>query len=162
MSAMPRAKPSPPALAEDLAGLEGLPKEELRDRWAELYGGEPPKRMAHDLLCRCIAYRLQEQALGGLRPATRRRLLKLAGQVEKGLEMPLPTARRVTSGARLFREWRGEMHRVTVLENGFEYRDRRYRSLSVIARQITGTRWSGPRFFGLREAPRTGGPDHAG
>ncbi len=76
--------------------------------------------------------------------------------------MPLPTVRRVTSGARLFREWRGEMHRVTVLENGFEYRDRRYRSLSVIAREITGTRWSGPRFFGLRDRSRTGGPTHAG
>ena len=148
---MPRAEP--PALAETLAGLDGLPKEELRDRWAELYGGEPPKRMAHDLLCRCIAYRIQEQALGGLRPATRRRLLKLAGQVEKGLEVPRPTVRRVTSGARLFREWRGEMHRVTVLEDGFEYRDRRYRSLSVIARAITGTRWSGPLFFGLKKRP---------
>ena len=114
----------------------------LRDRWAGLYDGEPPNRMGHDLLCRCIAYRLQEKALGGLRPATRRRLLKLAGQFQTGLDVPLPTVRRVTSGARLFREWRGEMHRVTVLDDGFEYRDRRYRSLLVIARQITGTRWS--------------------
>ncbi len=162
MNAMPRAKPSPAVPVEDLAGLEGLPKEELRDRWAELYGGEPPKRMGHDLLCRCIAYRLQEAGLGGLRPGTRRRLLKLAGQVERGQEVSLPVVRRVTSGATLFREWRGQMHRVSVLEDGFEYQDRRYRSLSVIAREITGTRWSGPRFFGLREAPGTGGSDHAG
>ncbi len=150
---MPRAKFPPPPLTEDLAELEVLPKEELRNRWAELYGGEPPKRISHDLLCRCIAHRLQETALGRLRTATRRRLRKLAGQFEIGLDAPLPTVRRVTSGARLFREWRGEMHRVTVLEDGFEYRDRRYRSLSVIAREITGTRWSGPLFFGLKKRP---------
>lgn len=150
-----------PPLTDALSELEDLSKEELRDRWAELYGGEPPKRISRDLLVRCIAYRLQETALGELRTATRKRLLKLAGQIETGLEVPLPTVRRATSGTRLFREWRGEMHRVTVLEDGFEYRDRHYRSLSVIAREITGTRWSGPRFFGLREAPPSRGPDYA-
>ena len=153
MAGMLSAKCSPESLVQAIDELERLPKDQLRDRWAELYGGEPPKRISHDLLCRCIAHRLQEEALGGLRTATRRRLLKLAGQFETGLDAPLPTVRRVTSGARLFREWRGEMHRVTVLEDGFEYRDRRYRSLSVIAREITGTRWSGPLFFGLKKRP---------
>jgi len=159
---MPRAKHLTPPLREALAALEDLPKEALRDRWAELFGSEPPKRTSHDLLRRWIAHRLQEMTLGGLTATSRRRLLKLAGQIETGLEMPLPTVRRANSGTRLFREWRGEMHRVTVLEDGFEYRDRHYRSLSVIAREITGTRWSGPRFFGLREAPQARGPDHAG
>ena len=75
---------------------------------------------------------------------------------------PPPIVRRIATGVQLVREWRGEMHRVTVPEDGFEYRDRRYPSLSVIAREITGTRWSGPRFFGLREAARSRGPNHAG
>ena len=159
---MPRNDTAFASLEQDLGELADLSKEDLRERWGELYGGAPPKRMAHDLLSRCLAYRLQETTLGGLRPATQRRLLKLAGQVEKGLEVSPPAVRRVTAGATLFREWRGQMHRVTVLEDGFAYKDRRYRSLSVIAREITGTRWSGPRFFGLREAPGTGGSDHAG
>ena len=152
----------PTAPAEAVAEIETLSKQELRDRWAELFGGKPPKRSSRELLRRCIAHRVQENAQGGLRAATRKRLLKLANQLETGSMMPLPTVRRVSSGAKLFREWRGEMHRVTVLEDGFEYRDQRYPSLSVIAREITGTRWSGPRFFGLREAPQSRGPGHAG
>ena len=159
---MSRVNHLPTALAETLAEIETLSKEQLRDRWTELYRGQPPKRISQDLLRRCIAYRIQEKALGGLRATTRKRLLKLAGQLDAGTVAPLPTVRRISTGTKLIREWRGEMHRVTVLEVGFEYRDRRYPSLSVIAREITGTRWSGPRFFGLRETPQSQGADHAG
>ncbi len=131
--------------------LESLDPDALRVRWAETHGAPPPPRMRRDFLLRGLAYRIQEDALGGLTKATRRRLMKLAAELERNPGASLTTAPPVKAGTRLVREWKGEAHQVTVLESGFEYRGERYRSLSEIARVITGTRWSGPRFFGLRE-----------
>ena len=149
-------------VAASLAALQTLSNGELRERWTEVYRRNPPKHTSRDMLLRGLAYRLQEKALGGLKPATRRRLSKLAGQLEAGADPQAPAPRRMKPGARLLREWRGEMHHVTVVDKGFEYRGRPYRSLSVIAREITGTRWSGPRFFGLTDRSQCPGVNHGG
>jgi hypothetical protein len=101
-------------------------------------------------LVRALGYHIQEKAYGGLRPATRRRLLKLAREIESGAKIALFEAPKIKPGTRLVRGWRGDTHVVTVLEEGLEYRDKRYGSLSEIARLVTGTRWSGPAFFGLK------------
>ncbi len=149
-------------VAASLAVLQSLSNDDLRRRWTEVSRRSPPKHTSRDMLLRGLAYRLQEKALGGLKPATKRRLSKLAGQLEAGADPQAPAPRRVKPGARLLREWRGEMHHVTVVDKGFEYRGRPYRSLSVIAREITGTRWSGPRFFGLTDRSQNPGVNHGG
>ena len=93
---------------------------------------------------------MQEQAYGGLSPAPRKRLSDLARKFEANPNAELSGAPRIKPGTRLIRDWRGQSHRVTVLDNGYEYAGKRYSSLSKVARLITGTRWSGPLFFGLR------------
>jgi hypothetical protein len=137
---------------DGIAELEALTSPQLRARWQQAFGRPAPKRASRDLLLRALAYRLQEQAEGCLRPATRRRLARLAG-LNGEIPKPVPpVATRLKPGSRLVREWRGEVHQVTVLDDGFDYRGARYGSLSQIARTITGTRWSGPLFFGLRKS----------
>jgi hypothetical protein len=101
-----------------------------------------------------VAYRLQEQALGGLKPATVRLLARIADEAAARREPSMPQAKaRLRPGTVLIREWRGAQHQVTVLKEGFLYQTKRFRSLSEIARTITRSRWSGPRFFGLK-SPR--------
>jgi hypothetical protein len=122
--------------------------DELRKEWLRLYRSQPP-RLSRDLLIRAIAYRIQELRYGGLSKASRRKLAALV-QAGRGNEEIAPeSAPRIRAGARLVREWNGRTHTVTVEEEGFTYAGRGYRSLSAIAREITGARWSGPRFFGL-------------
>lgn len=146
-------------VAAQLSALEEMGGPELREHWKHVFGRPHPGWVQREFLIRALAYRLQEKAYGGLGSAHRRHLLACAEQVRlKGAL--LPTARlSVKPGTRLVREWGGETHVVTTLEGEFEYRDKRYRSLSEIARLITRTRWSGPAFFGLKsKAPaRTDG-----
>jgi hypothetical protein len=126
----------------------------LQAMWQEEFGSPAPGRAKPDLLRRCIAYRMQEEATGGLNPRLRRQLAELGRELEQGakpLALPAPAPK---CGTRLVRSWNGDTHRITVAEDGFVYRDRRYRSLSEIARLITGTRWSGPKFFGLTQERR--------
>lgn len=130
--------------------LRSTPKAELRVRYRELFKADPPKAFGPDLLRRSIAYRIQQQAYGGLDPATRRLLNNLMAQQAKSKNGRIVIPRRIKSGAVLVRQWKGQSHRVMVLENGFAYAGKTYESLSVIARLITGARWNGPRFFGLR------------
>ena len=137
-------------MLEKIAALQTLGTGALRSLWQEAFGTPAPIRTSRDLLLRALAYRLQEQAEGGLSKAARRRLAGLADPKTAG-GPPSSAAPRPRTGTRLIREWQGEVHRVTVLDGGFEYRGRRYASLSRIAREITGTRWSGPLFFGLRK-----------
>lgn len=132
-------------LAEELRGLLKLSRSSLAERWGALYGAPPPSRTSRSLMIRAVAYKLQEQAYGGLAPATRRILMRL--REAESVAVPSPELR---SGSVLVREWQGTAHRVTVIDDGFVYRDKRYGSLSEIARIITGSRWSGPRFFGLK------------
>ena len=132
-----------------LAELARLDAPALRRLWQEHYGCPAPKRTRADFLRRAIAYRIQEKAYGGLRPATVRRLKRLAEELAASGRITATPASQLQPGARLMREWNGETHVVDVAEDGYRWRGRTYRSLSVIAREITGARWSGPRFFGL-------------
>jgi plastocyanin len=146
------------ALDERLAALGGLGLDQLRAEWRRLHRAAPPVRLSRDLLLRSIAHRLQEDAFGGLGPAARRRLAGLARGVAKGEPAPAPAAVRLKPGTTLVREWHGRTHTVLVLaDGGFECQGRRYSSLTELARAITGARWSGPRFFGLRRGIRPAG-----
>ena len=136
-------------LAEGLAALPGLPLDVLKERWTALYGAPPPSRLGRALMVRALAHRLQEQALGGLAPATRRRLARAADEIGSGRAPSAPPAV-AKPGTRLLREWQGITHEVIVLEDGVRYRGESWASLSAVAREITGTRWSGPLFFGLK------------
>ena len=138
-------------LAADLAALGDLPLSELKERWSDLYGSAAPSGMSRNILVRAIAYRLQERAFSGLDRSTRRRLERAAADLAAG-RSPAPVALKIKPGTRLLREWQGKVHEVIVLEKGVDYHGKSWPSLSAVAREITGTRWSGPRFFGLRGA----------
>ncbi len=138
-------------LPERISELETLSTTELRARWEQAIKRSVPKRASRDLLRRALAYHMQEQTEGGLSKSTRRRLAKLAGLNGENREPISPPILRLKPGSRLIREWHGVTHSVTVLGDGFDWRGTRYASLSQIARAITGARWSGPLFFGLRK-----------
>lgn len=143
------------ALSREIAALGELPVDALRTAWQVHYGATPPKRVGRDLLIRAVAYRLQEKALVGLKPATQRRLKRLAEELRTKGEVSTVARPAVKPGTRLIREWHGTTHEVWVLDEGYLWRGERYRSLSEIARSITGTRWSGPAFFGLNAKGRS-------
>jgi hypothetical protein len=147
-----------PALSQLQAELTALPRQRigaLRTRYRELYGSACPKAFGPDLLRQSIAYRIQENAYGGLDAATKRLLNHLIAQhVKTPGKIVMP--RQIKVGAILVRQWKGASHRVTILEKGFAYTGKTYENLSEIARLITGTRWNGPRFFGLRTEKRPG------
>jgi len=143
----------PQKLASELEQLHELTSEELRERWQTLFGAEPPPKLRSSLIVQGIAYRLQEKALGGLKPATVRLLDRIADDAAaRRLASATPEKIRVSTGTVLIREWHGTKHQVTVLKDGFLYRAKRFHSLSQIARAITGSRWSGPLFFGLKSS----------
>jgi hypothetical protein len=127
----------------------------LRIKWQRVYR-EPPPPFAPDLLARGIAYRLQEKVYGKLLATTRREIGRLQRQYEKNGEVVTEACATAKPGTVLIREWKQEQHHVLILDEGYLYRDRRYTSLSQIATEITGVRWSGPRFFGLRQGEGTG------
>lgn len=133
----------------DLASLALLAPGELRALWPQWFDRPPPAKIRRELLIRALAYRMQERASGGLTTAMRTKLRALAEAVKhksKGDGFARP---RLTPGTHVIREWGNERHQVTVEAVGYIYRGQRYRSLSEIARRITGTRWSGPLFFGV-------------
>ncbi len=136
-------------LQAELDSLYTLNPDELAERWRALYGGDMPARLRRSLIIQALAYRFQEKAFGGLKPATRRLLETVAGRSGK-LRSARQPERSVQTGAVLIREWHGVKYQVTVLKDGFMFKGRHFESLSKIAREITGTRWSGPLFFGLR------------
>ncbi len=124
---------------------------ELRKRWTRMFGVSVPRGLSHDMLIRGIAYKIQEQAHGGLSQATKRKLKTIATQLEDDSGKEFVPGLTLKPGAKLIREWQARAYTVTVLDDGFEYNGKRYGSLSMIAREITGARWSGPRFFGLKK-----------
>jgi hypothetical protein len=136
-------------LEKELTALAEMPRIELQDRWRRLYGAEPPAHTSRDLMVRTIAYRIQEREYGGLDKNTKRRLRSLAGALESEGERSLSSDLTLKPGVKVIREWHGKTYTVTALEEGFEFKGRRFRSLSGVAREITGARWSGLRFFGL-------------
>jgi hypothetical protein len=134
-------------LTERLERLNAMGAVGLANEWERAYGAPAP-RISPDLLRLGIAWRLQEKKLGGL--ARDARLAIKPGACH--LEATAPRGRKLTPGTRLVRDWHGDGHTVTVLDDGFEYEDRHWSSLTSIARHITGAKWSGPRFFGLTGA----------
>jgi hypothetical protein len=136
-------------LASELAGLPALDRRALIEKWRTLYGTKPPSGVRNKFLMYAIAYHMQEQASGGLKSATRRFLEKAAeDNASKQQILPLIS---IKPGTRLLREWHGVTYEVIIMEDGVQCNGKRYRSLSEVARAITGARWSGPLFFGLKK-----------
>ena len=141
---------APKILADEIVTLSEAATADLKNRWRVLYGTESPPRISRDLLIRALAYRIQEQALGGLKPSTRRLLTKVAADASSRRRIQLAPALTLTPGTVLLRDWHGTQHQVIVREDGVEFRGKQYKSLSQVAYRITGTKWSGPLFFGLK------------
>ncbi len=136
------------SLARETAHLLKLDDRALRQRWSALFGVHSSTPVSRDFMIRSITYRLQERVFGGLKPSVQR-ILDQACDAPSGVAVARLPKKRATAGTVLIREWRGVRHRVTVLDDSVVYRGQRYGSLSEMARLITGTRWSGPAFFGL-------------
>ena len=145
-----------PVLAR-LTALKTTPTPKLREQWRLLFDKEPPPFNRQYIESR-LAYRIQELAYGGLKPETVRRLEKLGEELDGGSKAKRHTRvdNRPISGTRLIRDYQGVEHCVTVRDDDFEYQGRPYKSLSAIARAITGTQWSGPVFFGLKSSRNLG------
>ena len=157
---MPRVRigpalPDRTALDVEIARLRDLDIAQLRSRWHTVFGRRPPPHLPRHLLCRSLAYRLQADRFGDLDDASRR-LLDHSGSPEKAGQKAVTLLRHIADvrpGTSLSREWNGRLERVAVLGEGFAWNGKTYRSLSQVAFAITGTRWNGPRFFGLRDKP---------
>jgi len=139
-----------------LAALKTTPTPKLREQWRLLFDSEPPPFNRRYIESR-LAYRIQELAYGGLKPETVRRLEKLGEELDGGRisVRKRPANDRPVSGTRLIRDYQGVEHCVTVRDQDFEYQGRPYKSLSAIARAITGTQWNGLTFFGLKSGRRS-------
>ena len=143
-------------LLQEVTALAGMSYKALKDRWRALYGTEPPA-YKRQLMVRRLAYRIQELALGGLSESVKAQLERIATEDDFGSKGRKAGCRRrekngPVAGTRLIREWRGRRYVVTALRDGYEYDSRKYRSLSAIAKAITGAHHSGPRFFGLAQS----------
>jgi hypothetical protein len=160
------AKSADPAIEAELDRLAVMPIAQLRVRYREVFRAEPPKAFGPDLLRRSVAHRIQEKAYGGLPQATRRLLDQMMRAFSAKPNGRIVLPRRVKPGSVLVREWKGRSHRVMVLADGFAYDGKTFGNLSEIAGLITGTRWNGPRFFGLRcktdESSKPADADRAG
>ena len=137
------------SVSRDLARLEGLGVHALRDLWSRRFRGVAPPIQSADILRRLMAWKIQVEAFGDLDAETQRRLRDLMRSVGNGRGVVDRMATHLRAGMVLVREWRGREHRVLVLDRAFEHEGKRYKSLTQVARAITGTHWSGPRFFGL-------------
>ena len=143
----------------EIAALVNRSTPELRLAWRQLHHTLPPPGLSRGLLIRALAHQLQERTQGEVSRALRRRLQKLTAASRKaGVRLDPGTL--LKTGTTLVRQWRGHTHAVLVRDSGFDYEGERYRSLTVIAKRITGAHWSGPRFFGLtKRAGALGGAE---
>jgi hypothetical protein len=146
--------PTPAARTKlTLESLEHITKDELRAAWTRVTGKPPLRIQSHEFLLMSVAWELQARQFGGLKPAVRRKLESLATAYQQGEAPPRSAQRpRYRPGTVLTKDWHGTSHTITVLDDGYAYQGTPYKSLSEIARLITGTRWNGPAFFGLRRA----------
>ncbi len=133
----------------DIAALDGMDLGDLRALWQKLYRTAAPKGFRRELLIRACAHQIQVTAYGGLSPKTRRKLLKIAAEAERGTFTTAGSPRRLRPGTRLVRAYGGKTHTVEVLADGFAWNEQKFRSLSGIAKAISGTNWNGNVFFGL-------------
>lgn len=134
-------------ISKQLESLCQQDRAALRVLWQQLLGRSPSEELRKDVMVRVLAYKIQEKAYRQGRAGTRRRLRQLLAENPQ-TSAGIPT--RIKPGTRLIREWQGKIHNVIAAERGYEYQGQLYGSLSEIARLITGTRWSGPRFFGVK------------
>jgi len=134
-----------------LADLPDLDLDALTSLWSKIFAAAPPRGAKRELLIRLLAYGMQERTHGTLSRGSQRRLSASGGGEEARTRAQAENAATLRLGARLVRNWNGATHEVTVLERGFAYRGKHYRSLSEVAEAITGAHWSGPRFFGLKK-----------
>jgi hypothetical protein len=141
---------------EALSRLPKLDLHELREEWRFLYKADVSPHLSRELLIRAVAYRMQEVALGGLRPEPQRQLRQIAQELKQTGEAAKRFRPQLKPGTRLMREWQGRTYEVVVLDDGLSWQGMQYRSLSAIARKITGTAWSGPLFFGLKQTRSAG------
>jgi hypothetical protein len=146
--AMPRQDK---ASKEALSRLPRLDIGELREEWRGLYKTDASPHLSRELLIRAVAYRMQEVALGGLRPEPQRQLRQIAMELKQTGSAAMRFRPQLKPGTRLIREWQGQTYEVMVFDDGFSWQGTQYRSLSAVARKITGTAWSGPLFFGLKQ-----------
>jgi Protein of unknown function (DUF2924) len=143
---MPRPSFEREAIEAEIGRVQSLGVDALRALWRTTFRASPPLAFSKDLIARFLCWHIQEQAFGGLDPNTAKHL----GGFARGDRSPADHPRRLKPGTVLLREYQGERHTVTVVANGYVWREATYASLSIIARAITGTAWNGPRFFGLR------------
>jgi hypothetical protein len=151
---MAQGKTARDRLSAEIVSLQAETTLQLRQRCKALYGTEPPRRASRDLMMRAIAYRIQERAFGGLSTSTRHLLDRVADDIGARRPAKVAPIRKLQAGDTLLREWGGVQHQITVLESGVLFRGKQHRSLSEVARLITGSRWSGPLFFGLKKRSR--------
>ena len=142
------------AIEAEVNGIRSLGIDALRQRWRLMFGVVPPKGLTKDIIGRMIAYRIQEEVFGGLDRET----VKLLDRLARGEKTP-ELNRRLKPGTVLVREYDGKRHTVTVVSEGFLWEEATYPSLSSIAQAITGTKWNGPRFFGLRGPKNSSEPE---
>jgi hypothetical protein len=140
----------PDAIVQRLAELPKLNKPSLCELWKELFKSDPPTQLRTRLMVQILAHRLQEQTFGSLSTANCGRLRQMARALAINPENIIPSTPSLKPGTRLVRQWRDQVHLVNVEAKGYEYQGARYQSLSEVARLITGTRWSGPLFFGIK------------
>jgi Protein of unknown function (DUF2924) len=138
-------------ISSQINKLRSLSRQQLLELWQELYGKASPPAIRRELMVPFLAYRMQEKQYGGLKTSTRSELRRIAGGLDRKPSAELRIRPRIKPGTRLCRRWRGKMHEIFVTESGYEYLGVGYRSLSEVARKITGTQWSGPAFFGLKK-----------
>ena len=159
---MPKPIVDDAAIEAEIARLPDLGLAELRTRWKELYGRPAPKFFRRNLLVRGVAYQMQVEVYGGLSTATKRRLREIAEAVRHGTFDAADVGPRIKPGTKLVRSWKDEVHTVLAVDEGFEWKGARYRSLSTIAKLITGTSWNGWTFFGLKASAPKDGRDSLG
>jgi Protein of unknown function (DUF2924) len=150
---MPRGTIDDAALEAEIGRLPALSLLELRTRWKTLFGHPAPKSLRRNFLARAVAYQMQVAAYGGLSIATKRRLREIANAVRTGDANAMLGSSRIRSGTQTIRQWQNATHTVTALVEGFEWNGRTYKSLSAVAKAITGTNWNGFSFFGIKRAP---------
>lgn len=139
------------SMTDRLSSLPNLQKTALSKLWQELFKTDPPAALRKELMIQFLAYRMQEEEFGGLSNGSHRRLRDVLSKLRGDSNKSVSAGHTIKPGTRLIREWKHEVHIVNVEEETYEYRGARYESLSQIARLITGTRWSGPLFFGLKD-----------
>src|ERR1700681_740915 len=151
---MSRRERDEAALEAEIARLPDLGHDELRKRWKLLFGHPAPKSLRRKFMARAVAYQMQVAAYGGLSAATKRRLREIAMAVHNGDRAGVFSGVQIKPGTQLIRQWQNTTHTVMVLDEGFALDGRTYKSLSAIAKAITGTNWNGYAFFGIKRAVR--------